>query len=202
MRYLLRRPARSAFTLVELLVVMSIIAALAGLLFSGAGAVTMQVKKIKTRALFASLKMGVDMYYTEYQRMPQLGGASGGSDMSFRSDEPLGRELVSALTGEVDDEIAKRLNPKAFAFCEFNEKQMRENNSQGYGGYLIDGFGNPFYMIMDYDYDGEIDQNSVGDLPSRFQPRGDIKAIFAAWSRGPAKDTGDMNQSDLVASWK
>lgn len=202
MRYPLRRLAKSAFTLVELLVVMSIIAALAGLLFPAAGAVTKQVKKVKTRTLFASLKMGVDMYYSEYQRMPPLGGAGAGGDLSFRSDEPYGRELISALTGDVDDDVAKRLNPRTISFCEFNEKQMRENNSLGYGGYLIDGFGNTFYMIMDYDYDGKIDRNAIGELPSKFQPQGDIKSTFAAWSRGPAKDTGDMNLSDLVASWK
>lgn len=202
MRYRLRPLAKSAFTLVELLVVMSIIAALAGLMFPVAGGVTMQVKKIKSKTLFASLKMGVDMYYAEYQRMPQLSGAGTGGDMSFRSDEPMGRELVSALTGDVDDETAKRLNPKTLSFCEFNDKQMRENDSQGFGGYLVDGFNNPFYMVMDYDYDGKIDRNAIGDLPSRFQPQGDIKSNFAAWSRGPAKDVGEMNISDLVASWK
>ena len=99
MRYRLLARGKSAFTLVELLVVMSIIAALAGLMFPVAGGVTMQVKKVKTKTLFASLKMGIDMYYSEYQRMPQLSGAGGGGDLSFRSDEPMGRELLSAVTG-------------------------------------------------------------------------------------------------------
>ena len=70
------------------------------------------------------------------------------------------------------------------------------------GGYLVDGFGNPFYMIMDFDYDGKIDRNAITQLPSRFQPKGDVKGVFAAWSRGPAKSVGEMNTSDLVASWK
>lgn len=202
MRYRLPSSGRSAFTLVELLVVMSIIAALAGLLFPVAGGVQRQVRKVRTNTLFASLKMGVDMFYSEYQRLPQLSGAASGGDISFRSDEPMGRELVSALTGDVDDDVAKRLNPKTLAFCEFNEKQMKENDSRGFGGFLVDGFGNPFYMIIDYDYDGKIDRNAIGDLPSRFQPQGDVKSNFAAWSRGPAKDVGRMNSSDLVASWK
>jgi len=187
---------------VELLVVMSIIAALAGLLFPVAGGVQMQVRKVRSKTLFASVKMGVDMFYSEYQRMPQLSGAGAGGDVSFRSDEPMGRELISALTGDVDDDTAKRLNPKTLSFCEFSEKQMRENDSRGFGGYLVDGFGNTFYMIMDYDYDGKIDRNAITELPSRFQPLGDIRSNFAAWSRGPAKDVGSMNSSDLVASWK
>jgi prepilin-type N-terminal cleavage/methylation domain-containing protein len=202
MRYQLNRRGRSAFTLVELLVVMGIITALAGLLFPVAGSVQRQVKKVKTKTLFASLKMGVDMFYSEYQRMPQLTGASGGGDLSFRSDQPMGRELVSALTGDVDDDTAKRLNPKSLSFCEFSEKQMRDNNVNGYGGYIVDGFGNPFYVIMDYDYDGKINRNAISEIPSRYRPQGDIKSNFAAWSRGPAKDVGSMTASDVVASWK
>ncbi|MCC6352778.1 MAG: type II secretion system protein [Verrucomicrobiae bacterium] len=202
MRYRILSRGHSAFTLVELLVVMSIIAALAGLLFPVAGGVNMQVRKVKTKTLFASIKMGLDQYYTEYQRMPQLSGAGGGGDISFQSDEPMGRELLSAITGDVDDDVGKRLNPKTISFCEFSEKQMKDNDSRGLGGYLVDGFGNPFYMIMDFDYDGKIDRNAITQIPSRFQPKGDVKGVFAAWSRGPAKSVGEMNTSDLVASWK
>ncbi|HPA17986.1 MAG TPA: type II secretion system protein [Verrucomicrobiae bacterium] len=202
MRYHLNRLGRSAFTLVELLVVMGIIAALAGLLFPVAGGVQRQVKKVKTRALFASLKMGVDMFYSEYQRMPKLTGAGSGGDVAFKSDDAMGREMVSALTGDVDDDTAKRLNPKTLSFCEFTEKQLQDSDTRGFGGYLIDGFGNTFYMVLDYDYDGKIDRNKFGELPPRLAPQGDIRSNFAAWSRGSAKDVGSMTPADIVASWK
>jgi prepilin-type N-terminal cleavage/methylation domain-containing protein len=201
MRLTARRPRASGFTLIELLVVMSIIAALAGLLFPVAGGVQITVRKLQTKTLLATMKMGIDMYYNEYQRLPQLTGAAG-ADLAFKSNDTAGKELIAALTGSIDNPESQRLNPKGIAFCQFSPKRLRETDAQGEGGYLVDAFNNPIYIILDYNYDGKIDNANLGELASKFRPKGDIRANFAAWSQGPAKQVSDMTQSDLIATWK
>lgn len=201
MKSTVRRSGASAFTLIELLVVMSIIGSLAGLMFPVSGAVRNMVNKAKTKTLFATVQVGISMYQNEYQRLPRIAGTAG-EDLSFKSDEQAGRQLVAALAGGTETTEGQQLNPKGIGFCEFNEKQLRELDSQGEGGYLVDAFGRPFYIVMDFNYDGRIDRENIRELPSKFQPKGDIRASFAAWSQGSAKNIEDMNLSDLVATWK
>src|SRR5438067_11067364 len=64
------RKQANAFTLVELLVVIGIIAILMGLLFAGGRAVQQQAKRTQAKNDLAQIVTAVNAYYTEYGKYP------------------------------------------------------------------------------------------------------------------------------------
>src|SRR5207248_9926739 len=64
------RKQANAFTLVELLVVIGIIAILMGLLFAGGRAVQEQAKRTQAKNDLAQIVTAINAFYTEYGRYP------------------------------------------------------------------------------------------------------------------------------------
>src|SRR5207248_2340117 len=64
------RKQANAFTLVELLVVIGIIAILMGLLFAGGRAVQQQAKRTQAKNDLAQIVTAINAFYTEYGRYP------------------------------------------------------------------------------------------------------------------------------------
>ena len=61
------------YSLIELLVVITIIAILATLAFSATRAILAQAYKVETKTQLAALEVAVQSYFTEYNRLPGSG---------------------------------------------------------------------------------------------------------------------------------
>jgi prepilin-type N-terminal cleavage/methylation domain-containing protein len=154
------RRAAGGFTLVELLVVISIIVVLAAMSFGAANMAMNKAKKLQTANDARALKQAIQSFNSEYSRLPEF-GAQGDE---AQTDGEAGAELLTILLGkeEVTDSMQ---NKKQIAF--FNAKVNKNKNkgglvysSQGSGARpdgLYDAWGNPFYLKLDTEYDGELE---------------------------------------------
>lgn len=80
----------SAFTLIELLTVIAIIAILMGLLFPAIGAVKENARRVQAKNDLMQIVAAVKHYYTEYGKMPSLvapGGGGGANQSASGSGE-------------------------------------------------------------------------------------------------------------------
>jgi prepilin-type N-terminal cleavage/methylation domain-containing protein len=154
------RRVASGFTLVELLVVISIIVVLAAMSFGAANMAMTKAKKLQTANDARALKQAIQAFNSEYSRLPDF-GATG---EEAQTDGESGAELLTILLGkeEVSDSMQ---NKKQIAF--FSAKVNKNKNkgglvysNQGSGARpdgLYDAWGNPFYVKLDTEYDGELE---------------------------------------------
>ena len=156
------RPIRRAsrgFTLVELLVVISIIIVLAAMSLGGVQIATKRAKTLQTQSDAMALQQAIEQYYQEYSKLPGLGATS--DEIQTRGEA--GVELLTILLGKEDD-TGTMQNPRKLAFLNVKESRNAKKGglvySNGGAGGQIDGlydaWGQPFNVRLDNDYEGEI----------------------------------------------
>jgi len=123
---------KAAFTLIELLIVISIIAILAGLGFGAVQGALKSAKRAQARNDVNQVAAAVKAYSLEYGRLPEAG------------------EVISALTGA---------NPKEIVFLE--AKTAGGNPPKGGlsadRSQMLDPWGNPYTVLLDDDYNNKVD---------------------------------------------
>lgn len=150
---------RSAFTLIEILVVLAIIGVLAMVMIPAVGFARSALTKTKTKARFNEWVTAIKQYKMAYGFYPTLGqSTSSGSDTHFNLGEGSNSEaFVKSLSGR-DPETGNKLtgtertkyNRKATAFCDFSEEDYTQEDGTIEYGKLTDGFRNPYiHVVMD-----------------------------------------------------
>ena len=200
-------PTRSApaFTLIELLTVIAIIAVLMGLLFPAMSAVKNAAKKAQAKNDATQIVNAVKAYYSEYGKYPtRENGAPG--DTEFNTDND---QLFNVLRGIADQGYQLQLNPRRIPFLDVPIAKGKGDNQKGglategskIGKYL-DPWGNEYHILIDTNYD-----NKVSNPYSDNAGFGDVYSGVIVWSLG--KDglggSGDKNSGDSeddVLSWK
>jgi len=199
-----RAGARTAFTLVELLVVISIIAVLASLGFTGGQAAMRQAKKAQTLSLINTIKIGVNQYMTEYGKLPALGGEAPEEDTSFASDGDEFKILVEVLLGAKGDDAsdeAKKANPRQITFVEFQNKDYDgDAKNMQIMAPIFKGKRKPINIVLDYDYDGKLSKDAF-KMGDEAKPKDDVRGSVAVWNQGAAEDANSMLKGDLIATW-
>ncbi len=195
------RSARNsaAFTLIELLVVISIIAVLASMAFPVVTGVMEKARKVRTLAMIKDLQVAIKGYQTEYNRYPV---ETFQSDSEIRTEE--GNTLIPILLGS-DNQTT--MNGRDITFIDL---PMAKNGRGGLVGqsadnyYLVDEWGNPFFVIMDSNGDGKIrnpdtsnDEPTISSGASTDLPNG-----VAIYSSGPDGAKKTAPSKDDITSWR
>lgn len=189
----IRRSA--AFTLVELLTVIAIIAVLMGLLFPTVGAVKESARKAQAKNDVTQLVTAVKAYYTEYGKYPVPSGHSGGDftyDGLNGNDNKNLMNILRAIDGIGNSGHAS--NPRRIVFFEGTE--AKEPGRYGFqtDGNFLDPWGNAYSIGMDADYDNTFSNPFTG---GKFGPS-TLRTGVVAWSGGKDTSTNDDN----VVSWQ
>lgn len=157
--------ARRAFTLVEILVVLVIIAILLGLLFPALSAVMNSARKAEAASQATLLVNAIKAYNAEYGVYP-LFTESDGSKQGFDTlyGDPGGLysspDLINILTAS-DQGVnsGHQHNRKRIVFIEVPEAKDPNNPRSGVdsNNRLLDPWGNEYLIAIDGDYDGQVD---------------------------------------------
>jgi prepilin-type N-terminal cleavage/methylation domain-containing protein len=148
-----RRPA--AFTLIELLIVIAIIAILAGLAFPALQGALNGGKKAQARNDVQQIAAAIRAFDLEYGRMPVSNVSNSSDDNSgdFYTEDSKG--IIKALTAQDDT-----LNPRKIMFL---EPRQAKNNKSGVAedGTFYDPWGKSYVIKLDSNYNGKTEYYGV-----------------------------------------
>lgn len=141
-----RKPIARGFTLLELLVVMTIIAILAGGIFAAAQFALRKARTVQAQNMAVGLANSINNFKSEYGRWPATGGERHKSNSSFLTNM-LGTDtsVNKRGIGFVKDLPVAKGNPPANGL-------FRTGNTAE----LFDPWGNYFEILIDHDGDGQI----------------------------------------------
>jgi prepilin-type N-terminal cleavage/methylation domain-containing protein len=188
----------TAFTLLELMVVIAIVVVLAGLLFPAVQSILDRAKKIQAKNDLTQIVTAVNAFYTEYGRYPTdqttdtaATYGTGGSSGKFVFDE------LRAKTAT--------LNTRQIVFVSPPEdtSQASPKGKIGTDGQFHDPWASAYAFRIDADYDNQV-ANPYGTNGAGADP---IRQGVIAWSFGKDKQIGNhgdqkFTNSDDVLSWQ
>jgi len=203
-----------AFTLIELLTVIAIIALLAALLFPAIKGAMLKAEVSKAQTGAVGLAIAFKAYYTEYGTWPVSGPVSL-SNQTFIVDSNLvavlqGANNTASLTGAGATGTliggvgtsALQGNARGIRFHEFKAADL--GGSPACPGCFLDPWKQPYFC--------RFDVSSANQVPDPFTgggvPQANVNAGFLVWSAGPDgqfDNNGDVPPSgvnkDNVKSW-
>ena len=130
----MKRPPRNAFTLIELMVVITIIGILVAILLPVIGAVFTSGEKTQARTEIAGLEAALRKYYDDYNKFP-----SGTGEPKQQATESLAKLLSGVNEGGE--------NPREKMYMEFKPSSVSN-------GKFVDPWGQPYWVSTDTNLDG------------------------------------------------
>jgi type II secretory pathway pseudopilin PulG len=197
-----------AFTLVELLTVITIIAILMGLLFPAINIAKDQARKAEARTAVTGIVASVKQYYTEYGKYPLGDQATPSSptDVIFGDNGVPNQKLFDILrnVGPGPGQ-PNQYNPRAIVFFEGRTATDKSAPKSGFAqaagpngvnaGDYVDPWGYPYRICIDGDYDNRISNLPYADFkdPSLYPLTG-----VAAFSVGKDGAVGSAKAGDQM----
>ena len=207
---LLPTKRRHGFTLIEMLVVITIIVVLVGLAFPAFQGVQNSARKTQAKNDLLAIVNGVNAYYTEYGKYPLLPTETG--DLTFGESNPKTAELMNVLraNGAVrDDPNGANLNPRRIVFVQWPAAKDPNKPKSGIGGdgQPYDPWGRTYLVKVDGNYDNAVGNPYKINTGAGFDPLG---FGVIAWSAGKdgvfgplgADKNSDVNAKDDILSWQ
>lgn len=219
------RGAAHAFTLVELLTVIAIIAILMGLLFPAIGIIKEQARKVQAKNDVTNIVAAVKQYYTEYGKYPAVQDppSTGGADDSVGdpainptggNNNSLFNTLRAIPTGLNENH---KFNPRRIVFFEGKGASDPAAPRGGFSdkstdptvqGNFYDPWGKQYNVVIDSNYDNVITLDSqYSDFSAKDAPRVGCGA-FALGKDNKLGNNDDKTYkkgstaSDDVISWQ
>lgn len=200
-----RQPATRAFTLIELLITITIIAILASLTAAGISNAIDQANRLKVQTVLMDLKNGIDHYQTDYNRWPIVAtsqGANGEDAAELLTDG--NNSLVDTLmgippasSGTVD------LNPKRTPFVAF---PPGNNGRHGLVGAarpykLADMYGQPYHILLDTNGDNQVKNPDTSNTEPKFSANQAAHLVTKVAVYSSGKDQAPSTGDD-VTTWR
>ena len=186
------------FTLVELLVVITIIAVLAGAGFAAGTKAVQKAKTVTALATCTSMEQAINQFYTEYNSMPKAAITEGTPVETVGAD---GNTLLDVLLGL--ETTSPALNNRAVRFLSVREGKARKNGliygtgTPATANGLYDPWGGSYKVEMDGDYD-EI----VKPQPKAAAAAANLNGRrVAVWSDGADGVSATGKAADDVKTW-
>jgi prepilin-type N-terminal cleavage/methylation domain-containing protein len=196
-----------AFTLIEILVVITIIIILAGMLFPAYRGVQNQAKKTQAKNDLTQIVTAVNAYYTEYGKYPL---ATQGSDTTFSTDNSDVINTLRAIAAGANASDA--LNPRKIVFLSPPNVKDDTNPRAGVNstGIYYDPWGKDaskpeagvYHIAIDGTYDNQVANPYGNNNGAGVDP---IRQGVIAWSIGSdgvLGNAGKFTDSDDVISWQ
>lgn len=177
------RSRAKAFTLIELLIVISIIAILAGLAFPAVNGAINSARKAQARNDVQQIVAAVKAFQSEYGRMPTTESPGTDpnnewSDTYNQSDnDSIMRILMAAESG------SSGLNSKNIVFLSAKTTKNKKGGVDLTDYVFYDPWGTPYAVKLDNSYSGKIEYYNGGTV--------NIFNSAMAVSAGPDKEFGD-----------
>ena len=181
-----RTVGTGGFTLVELLVVITIIGLLAAIIVPSINAAFRSAKNAKAMGQAKDLKEACHRYYAEYNRAPVPKGTKmgKGTDKKYESDNA---DVVDILVLADDLKDRSTVNPKLIRFLDMDAKG---EEAYGKAKKYEDPWGHAYQILLDLSYDDTIQVSGVNG--------GEIKAKAAVRSAGA---DGKFDTKDDIKTW-
>ena len=143
------RNRRRNFTLVELLVVIGIIAILAGMLMAGIMYAPAKAQKAKAQAEITTLLNAIKQYESAYGVLPMATTLSKDGALSSANYKKLIHLLQADAEGlsDTEEKALKKLNKRWTKFLDIQSNEP---------GVFTDPWGEDYNVVLDHDYDGKI----------------------------------------------
>lgn len=210
---------RKCFTLVELLIVIAIIAILAGLLLPAIGKVKDKAKKVKAKSEANTLVIAIKSYESTYGLLPWTCGddaspcahtpprdaiwydwAAAGTDTHKTRYDTLMMILTKTNIGtSTDSTLGNTRNVRFLDVPNGFTNTLKETDPKT--GSYRDPWGNRYGIAMDLNYDNKVQIDGVSD----------VQGTVFVWSFGPAQKGKTAPENSFgsstapacnVASWK
>lgn len=172
----------SAFTIIELLTVIAVIAILSGILIPAASGVMRQARIASSKAKLWQYINAIEQFKAEYNYYPQVyrsgGNGNGLIDLSTTLNSQNFVEALSGRTHNTGASAQQGGNYRGIQFYTFSEKEFFDNGGGNYStNRLSDSFNNTnIFIMLDVDGDGIVRPFSTNpDSP------GEIKGNATAW---------------------
>lgn len=200
------RLGRRAFSLVELLSVVAIIAVLAGILFPVAISVRRAVLTAKSRAQFRQYAAAIEQFRIEYGFYPDFGSSSADTDplISLRGISEIFLQTLSGRKfdgGSIDHSYALAANKQRIPFYRFGQAEFASGTVPICGetiqkGELVDAFDNPnIFLVFDGDRNGVIEKQN---LPPGSE---DLHAAVAIYSLSSGNGSNGCQDWKTITTW-
>lgn len=200
-----RKHASRAFTLIELLITITIIAILASLTAVGVTQIIDQANHVKVRTVLMDLRNSIEQYQTDYGRYPMDSGVSGanGEDAPELLTDG-SNTLVDTLMGIPPSSSGTMdLNPKRTQFTSF---PPANNGRHGLVGTarpfkLADMYGQPYHILLDTNGDNQVKNPDASNSDPKISANqaAYLPQKIAVYSSG--KDQLP-HTSDDITSWR
>lgn len=138
----------TAFTLIELLIVIAIIGILMSLLFPAVNSAINTARKAQAKNDVTQIASAIVAYEAEYGKLPGLAGSSSDTTISDNKD------IIATLTGTQTNE-----NARAITFIEVGAWKKGKGGTNSTGNF-VDPWGNVYKIVLDGDSDNSISVKS------------------------------------------
>lgn len=207
--------SKSAFTLVELLMVMMVITILYCISLSVIRTVSRSAYKTAARAELKSIETALKQYYAHYLTWPKLPEGqdpSGGESPSESEDPAINAELAAILTGTNTDRSDLSRNPEKIIFIEFARQDADGTpyNPWGASG-RYDTEKCLYHLDVDSDGDNYVlpsPPRGISKVAAGLPSDGNLCGSVAVWTLNPEVavpsngDDIDAVREYLLGNWQ